>query len=160
MNTSYGNVGKPLDVPSDPILASRRHHYILNPSYGGNIGNINNPSFVVVARQDKAPLYMITMVEDEDVYAMPVYDTDSEIVVNIKEFMVMYKIGSIKIRMLEPVELLKIQSFPADYYLADGVTDQKKFIGNAVPPLLAQRIAEAMYTGLLKDIIRRYKLAA
>jgi hypothetical protein len=39
--------------------------------------------------------------------------------------------------MLLLQELLRIQSFPDDYYLAGSQTDKKKFIGNAVPPVEA-----------------------
>lgn len=66
--------------------------------------------------------------------AIPVYDTDSEIMVKIKEFMVAFGIVDIKMRMLKVLELLKIQGFPKDYKLFGNQTDQKKFIGNSVCP--------------------------
>lgn len=65
-----------------------------------------------------------------------------------------YNIYDIKKRMLMVPELLKIQSFPDDYYLAGTQADQKKFIGNAVPPKVARAIAESMYEGTLNYITK------
>lgn len=48
----------------------------------------------------------------------------------------LYNICDIKMRMLKVPELKKIQGFPEDYVLLGNQTDQKKFIGNAVHPLV------------------------
>ena len=45
-------------------------------------------------------------------------------------------------RMLKINELLKIQGFPEDYILIGTKTEQKKYIGNAVVPLVAKEIAD------------------
>ena len=52
--------------------------------------------------------------------------------VKIKEFMALYNIVDIKMRMLKVVELKRIQGFPDDYVLMGNQSDHKKFIGNAV----------------------------
>lgn len=54
-------------------------------------------------------------------------------------------IVDIKMRMLKVPELLKIQGFPKSYKLIGNETDKKKFIGNSVVPVVAQRIIEALY---------------
>ena len=61
-----------------------------------------------------------------------VYENDSPMTVKIKEFMALYNIIDIKMRMLNVVELKRIQGFPDDYVLLGNQSDQKKFIGNAV----------------------------
>jgi DNA (cytosine-5)-methyltransferase 1 len=43
-------------------------------------------------------------------------------------------------RMLKIPELLKIQGFPENYKLKGTKTEQKKYIGNAVVPLVAKAI--------------------
>ena len=52
--------------------------------------------------------------------------------VKIKEFMAMYGVADIYMRMLKVVELKRIQGFPDNYVLLGTQADQKKFIGNAV----------------------------
>jgi DNA (cytosine-5)-methyltransferase 1 len=50
----------------------------------------------------------------------------------------------IRLRMLQPHELAAAQSFPEWYQFAGKREDVVKQIGNAVPPLLAQAIAETV----------------
>ena len=102
---------------------------------------MEEPCHVVIARQDKAPLYVITC--SEGPVAVPVYEDDCEWTIKLKEFMALYNICDIKMRMLKVLELKKIQGFPADYILLGNQTDQKKFIGNAVHPLVPKFWIEA-----------------
>lgn len=51
-------------------------------------------------------------------------------------------------RILRIEEIKRLQSFPDDWYLAGKIEDQWRQIGNAVPPLLARRLAEAVAEGL------------
>lgn len=142
MNHQYGNEPKSIDQPAPTLLASRRHYYIINPSWGGNPGSVNEPCCTVVARQDKAPLYLT--VTESGHAAIAVFDNDSETTIKIKEFMALYGIARITMRMLKVMELKMIQGFPKDYVLHGNQSDQKKFIGNAVVPIIPQRWAEAV----------------
>jgi DNA (cytosine-5)-methyltransferase 1 len=144
MNTQFNNVGSSLEEPSPVITADRHAHYIINPSWGGNSGSIELPCHVVIARQDKAPLYLITC--NDGPVSVPVYDGDCEYTIKLKEFMAMYGISDIKMRMLKEIELLPIQGFPTDYFeivRKKGIkvtsTNAKKFIGNAVHPTVPDR---------------------
>lgn len=62
----------------------------------------------------------------------------------IKEFMAMYGIVDIKMRMLRIPELKRIMGFPEDYVLVGTQADQKKFIGNAVEVNMARVLCEAI----------------
>ena len=62
----------------------------------------------------------------------------------IKEFMALYGIVDIKMRMLRIPELKKIMGFPEDYTLVGSQADQKKFIGNAVEVNMARVLCEAL----------------
>jgi DNA (cytosine-5)-methyltransferase 1 len=132
MPTSYDNMPKSIEEPAPTIQASRRHHYIVNPSHGGHSTSTDAPCPVIVARQDKAPLYIVQV--EEGVVAIAVYEEDSECTIRIKQFMAAFALVDIKMRMLRVHELLKIQGFPENYVLCGNQADQKKFIGNSVVP--------------------------
>jgi DNA (cytosine-5)-methyltransferase 1 len=133
MNTNFNNGPGDINQPLGVITANRKHHYIVNPSYYGHSHDIDSPCPVIVARQDKAPLYIVNATTG-DLVGIEVNEDDSECMRKIKEFMVLYGIVDIKMRMLMVPELLKIQGFPEDYKMAGTQTDAKKFIGNSVVP--------------------------
>jgi DNA (cytosine-5)-methyltransferase 1 len=134
MNTNFNNIGN---------TANRKHHYLMNPQYASKGSSIDEPAFTLIAKMDKRPPYLITT-ESGDI-AIEIYDTDSEYIKKIKMFMAAYGIIDIKMRMLRVDELLKIQGFPEDYILHGTQAQKKKFIGNAVVPIVAQKIFEALY---------------
>lgn len=146
----YGN-SLPADI-EDPINTLTQNpkfnlvkaqQYILNPAWGGNNGSIENPCCTVVARQDKAPLYIVYAELGQ--IAVPVYDNDTETMIMIKEFMAAHGIVDIKMRMLKISELLQIQGFTKNYKLIGNQTEQKKYIGNAVEVNMAKALAKADY---------------
>lgn len=148
MPTHFGNGPKSIEDPAPVITANRKHTYLVNPSWFGNPGDINNPCPTIVARQDKAPLYFVMAEQTQSELAIPVFDSDSETMVKIKEFMVLYNIVDIKMRMLKVPELLKIQGFPKNYILQGNQAQQKKFIGNSVVPLVAEVLIKETYRAL------------
>jgi DNA (cytosine-5)-methyltransferase 1 len=142
MRTGFDNQPSSIEEPAPTLLASRKHHYIINPSHGGNNSSVDAPCPVIVARQDKAPLYLLEA--QAGAMQVPIYESDSEFTVKIKEFMALYGIVDIRMRMLKVLELLKIQGFPAGYILEGNQSDQKKFIGNSVVPHVVKSWAMAM----------------
>jgi DNA (cytosine-5)-methyltransferase 1 len=50
-------------------------------------------------------------------------------------------------RMLKVLELLKIQGFPEGYVLKGNQSDQKKYIGNSVPPEMSEMTTIANFIG-------------
>jgi DNA (cytosine-5)-methyltransferase 1 len=181
MSTHFGNGCSSIDAPAKTITANRKYdylinmnsstapatpitnpaptitvartHYLINPSWGGNNQDIEKPCCVVVARQDKAPLYL-TAVQYGNV-AVPVYENDTEIVIRIKEFMAIYDIEDIKMRMLKIPELLKIQGFDDSYVLKGNQAQQKKMIGNSCEVNVIKNIVQASYQGILATEDRR-----
>jgi len=147
MPTNFDNGPKSIEDPAPTITADRHHTYIVNPSHGGHTTSTDNPCPVIIARQDKAPLYLV-QAEGGQV-EIAVYDNDSEISVKIKQFMVAYSLVDIKMRMLRVSELLSIQGFPKDYKMAGNQSDHKKFIGNSVHPMVPKAWAEAMAEKLI-----------
>jgi len=140
--TNYDNQPRSLDEPSPSILASRRHHYLVGPAWGGNPGSVDQPCCVIVARGDKVPLYLVQV--EQGPVAVAVYQDDSPIMVKIKQFMAAYGLVDIKMRMLEVTELLRIQGFPDTYKMKGNQSDQKKFIGNSVVPVVVKAWAEVL----------------
>ncbi len=143
MNTNYNNTGTSIDQPAPPILASRRHSYLMNPQYFSKGSSIENPCFTLIARMDKKPPYLITT--EEGGVAIEVYEHDSFYIKKIKEFMALYGIVDVKMRMLRIPELLRIQGFGDDYILVGTQAQRKKFIGNAVVPVIPKRLIESLY---------------
>jgi DNA (cytosine-5)-methyltransferase 1 len=132
-------------VPKFALIKTK--NFILNPSWGGNNSSVDNPCVTIVARQDKAPLYIVSTELGE--IQIPIYDTDSETMIKIKEFMITHGIVDIKMRMLNIPELKQIQGFPKDYKLIGNQTQQKKYIGNAVEVNQAKALVTANYQALL-----------
>ena len=152
MNTAFSNVGSSIEQPSQTITANRKWHYLMNPQFASAGGSVNNPCFTLIARMDKMPPYLV---EVEGGIGIQVTSNDSPMTIKIKEFMVLYGIIDIKMRMLRIAELKKIMGFPEDYVLIGPQSDQKKFIGNAVEVNMARVLCEA----ICKEIIRKRKVA-
>lgn len=152
MNTAFSNVGSSIKQPSQTITANRKWHYLMNPQFASAGGSVNNPCFTLIARMDKMPPYLV---EVEGGIGIQVTSDDSPMTIKIKEFMALYGIIDIKMRMLRIAELKKIMGFPEDYVLIGPQSDQKKFIGNAVEVNMARVLCEA----ICKEIIRKRKVA-
>lgn len=152
MNTAFSNVGSSIDQPSQTITANRKWHYLMNPQFASAGGSVNNPCFTLIARMDKMPPYLVKV---EGGIGIQVTPDDSPMTAKIKEFMALYGIIDIKMRMLRIAELKKIMGFPEDYVLIGPQADQKKFIGNAVEVNMARVLCEA----ICKGIIRKRKVA-
>lgn len=142
MNTNFSNVGSSIEEPAQTITANRKWHYLMNPQFNSAGRSVDNPCFTLIARMDKMPPYLV--VTETGHVAVEIYDTDSPMTRKIKEFMALYGIVDIKMRMLRIPELKKIMGFPEDYMLIGTQADQKKFIGNAVEVNMARVLCEAL----------------
>lgn len=141
-------------------------HFLMNPQFNSAGGDIEKPCFTLIARMDKMPPYLIEtkgqgdllpfIRQTEQGMVYEIYDTDSPMTKQIKEFMAMYGIVNITMRMLRVPELKRIMGFPEDYVLVGTQADQKKFIGNAVEVNMARVLCEA----IVKKLISLKKNAA
>ena len=141
MDTSFNNVGSSIDEPARVVTADRHHFYLMNPQFNSAGSSIDDPCFTLIARMDKRPPYLVATEQGQ--LAIEVYDTDSPMTVKIKEFMAMFGLADIKMRMLRIDELKKIQGFPVDYVLIGNQAEQKKFLGNAVECHMAAALCAA-----------------
>ncbi|GAB0487528.1 hypothetical protein KML24009_11340 [Alistipes putredinis] len=170
LNMQYGNGGAAsVEVPAGTVTTTPKHHlvtcrpaitarkgrYLLNPQYTSKGGSVDTPCFTLIARMDKMPPYIVTsecegqqlpsfIRREGDTLIYEVYATDSPIVVQIKEFMALYGLVDVKMRMLKIPELKRIMGFPANYKLVGTQAEQKKFIGNAVEVTMARVLCEAL----------------
>lgn len=92
--------------------------------------------------------------------AIVIEPDDSPAMVKIKQFMALYGIIDIKMRMLRIPELKRIMGFPSDYVLVGTQADQKKFIGNAVEVNMARVLCEALCARLIEEDIKPIRAAA
>ena len=162
IDNQYGN-GKPSSVdtvsgclmtnPKQKLITCDR--FLMNPQFASPGSSIEDPCFTLIARMDKRPPYLI--VTESGNVAIEIYETDSPMTVKIKEFMAMYCIIDIKMRMLMINELKLIQGFPKDYILIGTQAEQKKFLGNAVEVTIARKWCEALCYGLCDFNLKKYK---
>ena len=145
MNTNFNNVGSSVHEPAQTITANRKWHYLLNPQFQSKGGDVNKPCFTLIARMDKTPPYLMTTIPGTSVRFEK---SDSNTMRRIKEFMLMYGIVDIKMRMLRIPELKMIMGFPKDYVLIGTQAEQKKYIGNAVEVNMSRVLCEATATKL------------
>lgn len=152
MDTNFGNVGSSIDEPSRVVTANRKWHYLMNPQFTSSGGSVDSPCFTLIARMDKMPPYLIS--SESGQIAIEIYESDSPMTVKIKEFMALYGIVDIKMRMLKIQELKLIMGFPKDYVLIGTQADQKKYIGNAVEVNMARVLCEALCRALTENNVR------
>ena len=129
-----------LTTPKQKIVSAQ---YLMNPySFKSDGGSIDNPCFTLIARMDKMPPYLITT--KEGAVGIAIYETDTPWTRKVKEFMAMYGIVDICMRMLKIDELKRIMGFPTDYVLVGTQAEQKKYIGNAVEVNMSRVLCEAL----------------
>lgn len=150
MDTNFGNVGSSVDSPSRVITANHKQHYLMNPQFASPGSSIEEPCFTLIARMDKRPPYLIVTEAGE--VAIRAFENDSPMTVKIKQFMALYGIVDIKMRMLMIDELKLIMGFPKDYILIGTQAEQKKYIGNAVEVTIARAWCEALCREIEKHL--------
>ena len=128
-----------LTTPKQKLVSVRQ--YLMNPQFKSAGGSIDNPCFTLIARMDKMPPYLITTKEG---LGIAIFEDDTPMTRRIKEFMAMYGIIDICMRMLKVDELKRIMGFPTDYVLIGTQSEQKKFIGNAVEVGMARQLCETL----------------
>ena len=115
-------------------------------------GSVEKPCFTLIAKMDKKPPYLIATECGQ--LAIEIYETDSGPMRKIKEFMALYGIVDIKMRMLKIIELKRIMGFPENYTLIGTQADQKKFIGNAVEVNIARVLCEALVEEIVDELLK------
>ena len=148
-----------LTTPKQKVVSVRR--FLMTPQYNSAGGSVEKPCFTLIARMDKMPPYLIEaktegmdlpgfIIHTEDGYMYCIYETDTPMMKKIKEFMAVYGIVDITMRMLSVPELKRIMGFPENYILVGTQADQKKFIGNAVEVTMARVLCEVLVDTLMK----------
>ena len=147
IDNQYGN-GTPSSVstpcptiPTNP-KQSLVKTFLMNPQFASKGGSVDKPCFTLIARMDKMPPYLICT--EQGKVGIAIFEDDSPMTRKIKEFMAIYNIVDIKMRMLKVSELKKIMGFPENYVLIGTQSEQKKFIGNAVEVNMSRVLCEAL----------------
>lgn len=149
----YGNGQEhSIELPSPTLTTVDRlslitaDKFILNPQYTSSGGSIDKPCFTLIARMDKMPPYLVSTEKGE--IQIMVYESDTPAMRKIKEFMAMYGIVDVKMRMLNIGELKRIMGFGSEYTLIGTQAEQKKYIGNAVEVNMSRALCVALYSEL------------
>lgn len=145
LNSLEGVSPSILTKPKQQVVSAEQ--FLMNPQYKSEGGSIDNPCFTLIARMDKMPPYLIVTKQGE--LGILISENDSLMTRKIKEFMGMYGIVDVKMRMLNIQELKRIQGFPDDYILIGTQAEQKKFLGNAVEVNQSRVLCEALCNKLM-----------
>lgn len=157
---NFKDTSRSIDAPCSTLLTKDRLalikvNFIANEySGGGQVSSIESPNPAVLTNpkqklvtckyqhaDSELPSFFVWT---ENGLAIEVYESDSPMMVKIKEFMAMYGLADITMRMLRINELKLIMGFPEDYVLIGTQADQKKFIGNAVEVTIARAWCAAL----------------
>lgn len=147
-----------LDNPCPAVMTNPKQNviackwYLMNPQFSNAGGSVEKPCFTLIAKMDKKPPYLIATECGQ--LAIEIYETDSGPMRKIKEFMALYGIVDIKMRMLKIIELKRIMGFPENYTLIGTQADQKKFIGNAVEVNIARVLCEALVEEIVDELLK------
>ena len=147
MSQYYGNgFNTSVDDPSPTVTTKDRisliRCFLMNPQFTSKGGSVDKPCFTLIARMDKMPPYLVCT--EQGKVGIAIFEDDSNMTRKIKDFMAIYNIVDIKMRMLKVSELKKIMGFPEDYVLIGTQSEQKKFIGNAVEVNMSRVLCEAL----------------
>ncbi len=135
-------------VTTKPRFYQVSPQFLANPySYKSDGSSIEKPCFTLIARMDKCPPYLVST---EKGLAIEVYEDDSPMTCKIKEFMALYGIADVKMRMLNIKELKRIMGFPEDYILVGTQAEQLKYVGNAVEVNMSRVLCECLCERLPK----------
>lgn len=174
LDNQYGTGGPTsVDVPCGTITNIPKQkpvsvHFISNPySFKSDGSSVDLPAPTVIARQDKAPLQLVTTGDgrkglpsfirrgEDGALVYEILPDDNETLRAIKEFMASHGIVDISMRMLRIRELKLIQGFPADYVLVGTQEEQKKYLGNAVVTVMAKAWCEAITADMSKTELKK-----
>lgn len=143
--SSAASIEKPLGAittnPKYSMVTCKTKNFLMNPQFCSAGGSVDDPCFTLIARMDKMPPYLVNTLKGSGIC---VQNGDSFMTLKIKQFMALYGLADIKMRMLRIDELKKIMGFPDNYILVGTQADQKKFIGNAVEVNMARVLCEAL----------------
>ena len=143
-----------IEAPCPAVLTTPKQKvvdcFLMNPQFNSAGGDVNKPCFTLIARMDKMPPYLIST---EKGIGIRIFEKDSDMTHKIKEFMAMYGIIDIKMRMLNINELKRIMGFPDSYVLVGTQAEQKKYIGNAVEVNMSKVLCEALCDKLMQKSI-------
>jgi DNA (cytosine-5)-methyltransferase 1 len=139
-----------IDSPAGTVTTRPKHNlvsakWLVDTQFSNKGKSIDVPAQTLIARMDKKPIYLISAnqklsnnnVERE-------FRNETERL--IAQFMQQNNIYDILIRMLKVSELKMIQGFPDNFQLIGTKTNQLKFIGNSVVPLMAQKLIESNFS--------------
>lgn len=160
IDMQYGN-GTPcnIEAPAPTVTTSPKHklvtckrRYLMNAQFQSAGDLVDSPCSKLTAHTGKVPPHIIQAEHgDMAIFAEP---SDTPAMAKIKQFMALYGIVDIKMRMLRIAELKRIMGFPEGYILIGTQAEQKKYIGNAVEVNMARVLCEAICAKLIDDCVK------
>jgi len=138
-----------LDQPIGALLTNPKSalatatQFLFNPQYSSQGSGIDRPCFTLIARMDKKPPSLVTVLANGERRELVAQTPEEE---DLLKYMYRHGINDILFRMLFVPELADITGFGRDYIFHGSNEIRKKHIGNAVPPVVIRCWIEAMYS--------------
>ena len=147
MDHQFSNEGSSISQPCPTLIArqDKKPKYLVSAQFlmSTNFNNIGTKLTDPAPTQLASRKYDYLVTTDEaGLNRSIIQEGDCDEIIQLKMFMQENGISDIKMRPLQVSEMLKIMTFPEKYVLKGTKTEQKKYIGNAVPPLAAEKIVE------------------
>jgi DNA (cytosine-5)-methyltransferase 1 len=146
LDHQFNNEGSSISQPCPTLIArqDKKPKYLVSSQFlmSTNFNNIGTSLTEPAPTQLASRKYDYLVTADDGVNRSIIQDGDCDEVIQLKMFMQENGISDIKMRPLQVSEMLKIMTFPKEYILKGTKTEQKKYIGNSVPPLAAEKIVE------------------
>lgn len=156
ISRQFGNAtDSSINQPAGSILASPKLDlvcaFLVNPQFDNTGNSILQPAPTVIATQKSRPL-ALSVAKLGPVPPIEIKPEDSDVMKELKTFMLENGIEDIHLRMLKVSELKMIQGFPNDYVLCGNQDTQKKFIGNSVVPMVVDHWFKAMAAAKMEQL--------
>lgn len=129
-----------IDEPAGTITTKDHHAFIFIQYGNGYCRSCDMPASTITTKPKHS---LVTCMYSWNAQVV-INDTDSYMTKKIKSYMLLHNIIDILMRMFREAELKRIMGFSENYVLCGTQVERNKYIGNAVPVVMACAMCETL----------------